>query len=154
MRLSRYVRLFLGGLIASILGACASGPDKQDPLDALAAEDRHAAAPEPPVDPAASDAERMGDGAVPFGKEMAPPTQMSGPSPSLPPKAIESHVSGQWIARCIITETGSVEGCKVVKGLSYSDAHLLQIIQAQKYTPVIYQGKPHRVFYTFKITFR
>ncbi len=154
MRLSRNVRLFLGGLVASGLGACASGPDKPDPLDALAAEDRQAAEPEPPVDPVASDAERMGDGTIPFGKEMTRPTQFSGPTPSLPPRAIEDRIMGVWVARCIITETGSVEGCKIVKGLKHSNAHLLQVIQAQKYTPVIYEGKPQRVFYTFKITFR
>ncbi|HRI69110.1 MAG TPA: energy transducer TonB [Polyangium sp.] len=158
MRLSRNVRLFLGGLIASSLGACASGPDKQDPLVALAAEDKEepqSTQPvEPPVDPAPGDAKRSDDGTVTFGRGMSRPTQFSGPSPSLPPKAIENHISGQWMARCVITETGSVEECKVIKGLPHSDAHLLQILQSQTYTPVIYEGKPQRVYYTFKITFR
>lgn len=145
---TRSCRIAAGCFLLSNLLACASGPDKPDPLTALAAED------EQPVDATASDAERSGDGTIPFEKGMNRPGQIAGPSPSLPPQAIAEHVTGTWIARCVITETGSVEGCKIVKGLRLSDAHLLQIIQAQKYSPVVFEGKPQRVFYTFKITFR
>ena len=137
--------------LASSLFACASGPDNPDPLTALGAEDGET---EAPVDDTATDAERSGDGTIPFGHGMERPTQSSGPTPSIPPEGLRHRVTGVWMARCIITETGSVEACKIIKGLKYSNAHILHIVLKQKYTPVIYEGKPQRVFYTFKITFK
>jgi hypothetical protein len=85
---------------------------------------------------------------------MTRPSQTGGPTPSLPPAAVAAHVSGVFIARCVITETGAVEGCSLVKGLPHSDEHILRSLQQQKYTPVIFEGKPQRVYYTFKITFK
>lgn len=85
---------------------------------------------------------------------MTRPSQTGGPSPSLPPAAVAAHVSGVHIARCRITETGSVDSCSVVKGLPHSDEHILRILQQQKYTPVIFEGRPVAVWYTFKTTFK
>jgi hypothetical protein len=59
-----------------------------------------------------------------------------------------------FIARCRITESGGVDSCSVVKGLPHSDEHILRSLQAQKYTPVIFEGKPQAVWYTFKIVFK
>lgn len=140
---------FIGICIALVslsLASCASGPQKQDPLDALDAEDS---------EESVSDAESSADGSIPFREaEMTRPGQIGGPSFSIPPRAIEKRVKGVWVARCVITETGSVEGCRILKSLPESNAHLLQILRAQKYAPVMYKGNPQRVFYTFKITFK
>ncbi|HMY18249.1 MAG TPA: energy transducer TonB [Polyangium sp.] len=143
---------FLPAYLATTLTACASGPEKPDTLAVMLAEDeekKSEAASE-----AAADAKLNDDKAVPFRPGLTRPMQIGGPTPSLPPEAIAQHVTGTWIARCVITETGSVEQCKIVKGLRDSNAHLLQILKAQKYKPVMYDGVPQRVFYTFKITFK
>lgn len=138
------------------VGACASSPDQPDPLTALADDgDREKVAAPTEADLGKADAELgQGEKTIPFGKGMTRPYQVSGPAPSLPPAAIANHVTGMWIARCAMTETGDIEDCKIIKGLRDSNAHLLHIIKAQKYTPVMYEGRPQRVFYTFKITFK
>jgi TonB family protein len=65
-----------------------------------------------------------------------------------------AHVTGIFIARCRITESGSVDSCSVVKGLPHMDDHVVRTLQQQKFTPVIFEGKPQAVWYTFKITFK
>lgn len=74
--------------------------------------------------------------------------------PSLPPAAIAAHVSGVFIARCRITESGAVDSCSVIKGLPHADDHVLRTLQQQRYTPVIFEGKPQSVWYTFKVVFK
>lgn len=140
--------LFLPAYLVTMLTACASGPEKPDPLAALLAEDEDKNAE------AAADARLNDDKAIPFRPGLTRPTQIGGPTPSLPPAAIQQRVTGTWIARCVITETGSVEQCEIVKGLRDSNAHLLQNLKAQRYTPVMLDGVPQRVRYTFKTTFR
>lgn len=123
-------------LVSLSVVSCASGPQRQDPLEALDAEDD--ASNGPPKE---------------F-RNCTAPKQIGGPAPSLPAKAIANHVTGVWVARCTITEEGSVEGCAIVKGLPDSDEHLLQIFHAQKYRPVFCDDNARRTKYTFKVRFK
>jgi hypothetical protein len=151
LRLSR-INAFFPAAALFLLSACASDPKHPDPLAELLTQDESGKGDKPEVDKPIVDEPE--EGTIPFGPNMARPVFIGGPTPSLPPEALANRVLGVWVARCIITEDGAVEKCKIVKGLPYSNAHLLNIVQTQKYTPVIFEGKPQRVFYTFKITFR
>ncbi len=180
MQLQR-IRLVFLGLSQLALVACASGPEKPNPCSPVLAEDAQldqpadvekfdlpmADAPKPDVQKL--DAESLGakgtDGektnapehanvTIPFGPGMTRPAQTGGPTPSLPAIAIAKCVTGTWVGRCILTEEGSVEGCETIRGLPDSNEHIIKSVQAQTYTPVIFLGKPQRVFYTFKIRFR
>ncbi|HRI70295.1 MAG TPA: energy transducer TonB [Polyangium sp.] len=169
------IRIVVLGLVYVTLVACASGPEKPNPSPPIAAEDANLVPLDVPMtdvpmpnvqkvdaestgakgtDVEKTDAPEYANVTIPFGPGMSRPTLIAGLTPSLPPIAIAKGVTGTWIGRCIITEQGSVEGCEVIKGLPESNEHICQSIQAQKYTPIIFEGKPQRVFYQFKITFR
>lgn len=86
-----------------------------------------------------------------FGMGMTRPTQVSGPPVSA---GITIQTTGLWIGRCIIKEDGSVTECNVIKGLPNVDKLLVRNLEAQKYTPVLYQGQAQRVYYMFKVNFK
>ncbi|MDI1451625.1 energy transducer TonB [Polyangium sp. 6x1] len=100
--------------------------------------------PPPPVSPA---------GTTPFGKGMTRPQQVSGPPIRHTPEALAEGVEGMMIVRCVITEAGTVEGCHVIKGLPHLDQAVLRGLEASKYTPVEFNGRPVRVNYTFTLRF-
>lgn len=91
------------------------------------------------------------DSPIPFGAGMTRPKQISGPSVA---EGITVQVSDFWVGRCVIKEDGTVTECHVLKSLPGIDKALLRNLEAQKYTPVIYQDKPQRVYYTFKVKFK
>jgi protein TonB len=55
------------------------------------------------------------------------------------------------IVRCVIEVDGHLENCKVIKSLPYMEEAVLSALATHKYTPVMFQGKPQRVNYTFNI---
>lgn len=91
------------------------------------------------------------DEPTPFGTGMTRPVQISGPPVN---QGLVGVTPGNWVARCIIKEDGSVVECRVIRGMPGIDDQLVRNLQAQKYTPVTYQGKPQRVYYSFVIRFR
>jgi len=91
------------------------------------------------------------NGPTSFGTGMTRPIQISGPPVTA---GIKGQTPGLWVGRCIITEDGAITECKVIRSLPMIDAQLIRNLEAQKYSPVTYQGKPQRVYYTFKIIFK
>lgn len=83
---------------------------------------------------------------IPFTSDMKQPSKISGPSIT---EGIASPPVGVWAALCILKEDGTVTECKATQSILQFDAKLIKNLQAQKYTPVIYKGKPKRVFFTF-----
>lgn len=69
-------------------------------------------------------------------------------------EAREAKVEGRVIARCTITETGTLEACRIVKGLPHLDQVVLASLQSRRYAPILYQGRPVRVYFTFPFTFK
>jgi TonB family protein len=70
------------------------------------------------------------------------PTRISGANPSYPREAVEAKVSGTVVAKCVITESGSVTGCRIVKGVPFMDQPVLSALSGWRYTPAMSQGKP------------
>ncbi|WP_394841334.1 energy transducer TonB [Pendulispora brunnea] len=91
-----------------------------------------------------------GETVLPFIPGMVRPTLVSGDEMPTPPReAIMAKVEGLVLASCTITATGNVTHCRIIKGLPYMDDAILSNLQARKYTPIMYQGRPVSVEYKF-----
>lgn len=95
-----------------------------------------------------------GEDVLPFGAGMTLPELRSGATLQYTREALEARVSGTVIARCTITREGSVENCKIIKGLPYMDAAVIDALTTRQYRPVHFQGRPVSVSYTFNVTLR
>lgn len=95
-----------------------------------------------------------GSGPMIFSAEqgMTMPQRLSGADPSYTREALEAGVEGTLLARCVITTSGTVEGCRILKGLPHLNEAVLETLRHQRYTPVTIHGKPVAVNYLF--TFR
>src|SRR6266404_8270666 len=89
--------------------------------------------------------------AVEFNETMTAPTMVAGPSPEYSQDAVERGIEGTMQVRCVVTVSGTVRNCKVIKGLPYMDRPVVDALQARKYKPAMAQGRPVDVFYTFTI---
>jgi TonB family protein len=90
-----------------------------------------------------------------FRGDMTPPQRIDGVSaPGYTPKARELCVEGKLIARCTIMEDGTLTDCDVIQSVPYQDESVLANLATRRYTPVLLQGKPQRVYYTLPFTFR
>lgn len=88
---------------------------------------------------------------LPFGEGMNRPKRLEGRDPQYTREALEAHVEGTMIVRCVIETDGTVQDCKVIKPLPYMERAVLDAITSARYTPVTFQGNPVRVNYTFNI---
>jgi len=95
--------------------------------------------------------------AVAFGEGMTRPKQTGGIDFKTdfvyPREAAEAHVGGLAIARCRIELDGHLEGCRIIKGLAHMDQAILAALATQRYTPVMFEGHPVIVDYTFNLRF-
>ncbi len=89
---------------------------------------------------------------IPFSMgTMTPPKLLSGAALQYTREALEAHVSGLLIAKCVITREGEVENCRILKGLPHMDEAVLSALTTRRYTPVTYQGRPISVSYIFNV---
>ena len=102
------------------------------------------AASPPPEEPAL-------DAAVEFNESMTAPAMISGPSPEYTPEALERGVEGNMQIRCVVTVAGKVRACKVVKGLAFMNAAVIDALEKRTYKPALAQGKPVDVYFTFNL---
>ena len=80
-----------------------------------------------------------------------PPVLLSGPEPGYTSAALEHRVEGRMVVKCVISEAGGVERCRIEQGLQYLDEAVVGALQARKYLPARKDGKPIEVDYTFKL---
>ena len=74
-------------------------------------------------------------------------------SPRLSPQVVESvrqAGSALAIVQCVITTSGNLEECRVIKGVAGLE-DITQQMASWHYSPVMFQGVPARVRYTFNI---
>lgn len=65
-----------------------------------------------------------------------------------------SLVEGVVVARCVINEEGNVEQCEIIQNpFATANEDFVAVLQAQRVTPVVFEGKPQRVNYTFRTRF-
>lgn len=95
-----------------------------------------------------------GTSALPFGLGMTRPVQTSGSAPQYSREAIAARVEGKVIVRCVITVKGTVQDCKVIKGVPMLDDISVAALLASRFSPVTYQGRAEAVQYLFTFNFK
>jgi periplasmic protein TonB len=92
-----------------------------------------------------------GTGTISFGEGMTRPEVLPGQSaaPDYTREALEAHVEGLVIVKCIINTDGRLSNCQIIKPLPHMDSAILEWLAERKYSPVTFQGKPVRVSYVF-----
>jgi periplasmic protein TonB len=91
---------------------------------------------------------------VPFNPaSMKRPTRLSGREPQLTQEAREARVQGTALVRCTVTPQGAVTRCRVLNRLQGMESELLDALSTWQVTPVLQDGKPVAVDYTFSFRF-
>ncbi|MBF5043351.1 energy transducer TonB [Aggregicoccus sp. 17bor-14] len=98
-----------------------------------------------------SEGQPTGEDVLVFGSGMTKPRMVSGPALEYTREALEAHVEGTLIVRCTITREGETEACKVLKGLPHLSEAVRSALEARRYTPVTFQGRPVSVSYVFNV---
>jgi TonB family protein len=114
--------------------------------------------PEAPPAPVVAEPEKAAaapgvDGVLPFGEGMSRPRLLEGPEPVYPREAREARVTGTLRARCVITTTGALRGCRVVESLPFLDQPVLEALSKRRYAPVMFQGRAVNVEYEIPFRF-
>jgi TonB family protein len=113
-----------------------------------------AAPPRPGPTPAPSAPQPPPGTILPFAEGMTRPVLLRGTKPDYTPAARAAGTEGTVIARCIITATGNVRDCKLIKSLPLLGQVVLDALSTQVYSPVLLAGKPIDVFYALTFKFR
>jgi periplasmic protein TonB len=92
-----------------------------------------------------------GEDVLRFGAGMTPPRLLSGPALGYTREALEARVEGTVVVRCVITRQGETEDCRVLKGLPHLSESVRSALDARRYTPVTFQGRPVSVDYVFNV---
>jgi protein TonB len=82
---------------------------------------------------------------------MTRPQRVSGREPQLTPEARAERVRGTALVRCVVTREGDVTGCRLLNGLPHMEQELLDAVSTWRVTPIMAQGKPADVAYTFVV---
>lgn len=90
-------------------------------------------------------------GVVPFGAGMTRPSPIGADEIQYTREAREARVEGLMIVKCVITTEGTLQNCRVIKGLPMMDKPVLDALGRHRGSPVTFQGHPVSVDYTFNI---
>src|SRR6185295_1203110 len=120
--------------------AAATAPEPTPAPEAVSGlvENNSSARPEPV--PAAG-------GALAFSSEMTRPERVEWRAPAYTREALAARVEGTVIARCVISEQGVPERCKLIKSLVHMDKAVLESLASARYKPATLAGKPVAVEY-------
>ena len=78
---------------------------------------------------------------LPFGPGMNRPTLLSHSDPVYTREAAAMSIEGLALAKCVVTTTGALRNCHLIKGLQFMDASILAALATWKYTPITFQGQ-------------
>jgi TonB family protein len=88
---------------------------------------------------------------IPFGEGMKRPVPIAQPAPVYTREARAVKAEGVVSVRCTITVEGTLKDCRVVHGVPYMDAAVLEALARWKYTPVTFQGRAVSVYYPINL---
>jgi protein TonB len=91
---------------------------------------------------------------LPFGPGMTRPQQIGGSPPTYSREALAARVEGKVLVRCVITVTGEVTNCQVIKGVPMLTEVVLASLASSRFTPVHYRGAPQAIQYLFTFNFK
>ena len=87
--------------------------------------------------------------------EMGRPVLLAGPAqPPYPSDAARQRVEGTVIAQCVITTEGRLRDCRILKGHPFLDAAVNTTLAQQRYSPMMYGGRPVSVRYVLTFKFK
>ena len=86
-----------------------------------------------------------------FGEGMTRPERVSGADPVYTREALEAHVQGLMIVKCVIGVDGYLSNCRIIKPLPYMEKAVLDALSTRRYKPVTFQGRPITCDYVFNI---
>jgi serine/threonine-protein kinase len=148
-----------GGMSAPVMLAPTSTP-APEPTTAGAVAASATANPTParamtglavPVLPTAALASARGD-VLPYNENMPRPELLDQTKDIIYTReAMAAKAEGVFIARCTITSKGRVEKCRVIKSVPYMEKPVVEALQSRSYKPIIYQGHPVNVDFTFSM---
>ncbi len=88
---------------------------------------------------------------LPFGAGMNRPSLLAHTDPVYTREALVAKVGGLMLVKCVITTTGSLRDCHIIKGLPMMDQAVLSALSTWKYTPITFQGQPVSVEYVIPV---
>jgi eukaryotic-like serine/threonine-protein kinase len=91
------------------------------------------------------------DRPLPFQDGIPRPVEVQGRDIVYTREALAARVEGTMLLKCVITPKGSVEGCRVIKGLPHMNEAVVQALQSRVYKPILVQGQAVAVDYPFTI---
>ena len=104
-----------------------------------------------PVLPTAALASARGD-VLPYNEDMPRPEMLDQTKDIIYTReAMAAKAEGVFITRCTITSKGRVEKCRVIKSVPYMEKPVVEALQSRSYKPIIYQGHPVNVDFTFSM---
>jgi len=86
-----------------------------------------------------------------FAGDMRPPRLLEGEEIAFTREALEAHARGTMLVQCTITIEGRVTDCRILKPVPHMERAVLRALATRRYTPVLFEGKPMPVRYTFVI---
>jgi len=91
---------------------------------------------------------------IPWNSSLERPVLISGRArPEYPQIARLQRREGVVIARCRITTEGFVRDCRIISGDETLRQAMLDTLAGQRYKPLLFEGAPVAVWYTFRATF-
>jgi protein TonB len=91
---------------------------------------------------------------LPFGPGMTRPVKISGTEPTYSAQALAARVEGKVLVRCVVTVSGSLEQCQVIKGVPLLTEIVLAALRDMHFRPVEYLGHPQAIQYLFTYNFK
>jgi protein TonB len=88
---------------------------------------------------------------LPFGEGMTHPVLLSKRDPVYTSEAIAAHEEGTMLLKCVITQEGTLERCRIIKGLPHMNSAVLSALSTWKYAPVTFQGHPVSIEYVIQV---
>ena len=82
---------------------------------------------------------------------MTRPAPIAQPAPVYTREANASRAQGTVSARCIITVEGTLKDCRIIRGVTFMDAAVLDALSRWRYSPVMFQGRPVSVYYAINL---
>jgi serine/threonine-protein kinase len=104
-----------------------------------------------PVLPTAALASARGD-VLPYNEDMPRPEMLDQTKDIIYTReAMAAKSEGVMLVKCTITTKGRVERCRTIKSVAHMEKAVLDALQSRTYKPVVYQGHPVNVDYTFSM---
>jgi len=136
---------------ATAPGGTGNGGDPNgDPNGVIGGEVGGKGPPPPPTEP-----QQPTHTTLSWLSEMGRPVLVAGPAqPPYPNDARSQRIEGTVIAQCTITTTGRLQDCRILKGNPFLDGAVNATLAQQRYSPLMYGGKPVSVRYNITFKFK